>query len=341
MPICHSSTVVTLEDQSQVGEARRFGALMAEALGFGEEAKGRLSIVITEAATNIIKHGRGGKILLQRACIQRNDCVEVLALDKGPGIPDLARSLQDGYSTAGTQGTGLGALIRQSNFFEIYSQPGRGTALLAVVTALAEKAEMDPKTFAVGGVQCTMPGESVCGDAWGWDAGTERLLLAVADGLGHGPEAARAAAPAMELLTQKGQTIGPLALLQEAHQRLRPTRGAALSVCELLFATGQARFAGVGNVAAVITTGDADQKDQHLVSMNGTLGHAVRSQQEFSYICPSGGMVVLHSDGIASRWRLADYPGLAKKHPTLIAGVLFRDFFRERDDATVVVARRA
>ena len=57
--------------------------------------------------------------------------VEILALDKGPGIRDLERSLRDGYSTAGGAGTGLGAISRLSSEFDVYSPPGKGTALLA------------------------------------------------------------------------------------------------------------------------------------------------------------------------------------------------------------------
>ena len=63
--------------------------------------------------------------------------------------------------------------------------------------------------------------------------------------------------------------------------------------------------------------------------------------QEFSYPWPEGAIVVLHSDGITSRWDLNAYPGLARCHPMLTAGVLYRDGLRGRDDAAVLVVREA
>ena len=49
----------------------------------------------------------------------------------------------------------------------------------------------------------------------------------------------------------------------------------------------------------------------------------------------------MHSDGVKTHWTLEDYPGLVRRHPGLVAGLLFRDFRRERDDATVIVARHS
>ena len=47
----------------------------------------------------------------------------------------------------------------------------------------------------------------------------------------------------------------------------------------------------------------------------------------------------MHSDGISARWSLDDYPGLVRRHPGVVAGLLYRDFQRESDDATVIVVR--
>jgi hypothetical protein len=77
-----------------------------------------------------------------------------------------------------------------------------------------------------------------------------------------------------------------------------------------------------------------------MVSHNGIVGHAVRSIQEFVYPCSRNMLVVLHSDGLATNWHLPVYPGLAEKHPGIIAATRYRDFTRGRDDVTVVVARR-
>src|ERR1700761_1780467 len=105
---------LAVQDQSQVSEARRRATEMAQRQGFGEVDAGRVALVATELATNIIKHGNGGEILAGTYGEGSDSGIELIALDKGPGISNVAASLTDGYSTAGTPGKGLGAVVRQS-----------------------------------------------------------------------------------------------------------------------------------------------------------------------------------------------------------------------------------
>jgi hypothetical protein len=109
-----------------------------------------------------------------------------------------------------------------------------------------------------------------------------------------------------------------------------------LAVTEVDFERLAVRFAGVGNISGTIVS---PAKSSSMVSYNGTVGHEVRKIQEFVYEWPKGGLLVMHSDGMGTQWRLDRYAGLADKHPSLIAGVLYRDFNRGRDDVTVLVAR--
>ena len=88
--------------------------------------------------------------------------------------------------------------------------------------------------------------------------------------------------------------------------------------------------------AAILLPGGARHS---LVSQNGTAGASRPRVVEFQYPFPPGAMLVMHSDGVGAHWELATYPGLRVKHPSLIAGVLFRDHRRERDDASVVVVK--
>jgi hypothetical protein len=76
-----------------------------------------------------------------------------------------------------------------------------------------------------------------------------------------------------------------------------------------------------------------------LFTHNGTVGAQVRKVQEFEYAWPDGGLLVMHSDGLQTRWSMDPYPGLMARHPAVVAGVLYRDFQRGRDDATVLVLR--
>ena len=124
-----SQVLIHIEDRTQVGEARRVAAQITEALAFDATQSGKVALAVTEAATNIVKHAGSGEILLAPLVRGSAAGLEILALDRGPGISNVMDSLRDGFSTAGSMGTGLGALSRVSPSFDLYSQPGRGTAL--------------------------------------------------------------------------------------------------------------------------------------------------------------------------------------------------------------------
>lgn len=109
-----------------------------------------------------------------------------------------------------------------------------------------------------------------------------------------------------------------------------------MAIAEIKLDTREIRYVGVGNITGQIFSGD---ESHSMVSHNGTAGGEVRKIVEFSYPYPPGALLVLYSDGLTTHWKLADYPGLAQKHSPLIAGVLFRDHRRPKDDSTVVVAK--
>jgi hypothetical protein len=280
-----------------------------------------------------VRHSSGGEIILQVLKDGSRSGVEVLALDRGPGITDIRRSLEDGYSTGGTPGTGLGAIRRFSTVFDIWSEPGSGTALLARLwTGQAPPRKM---FVSVGGVSVPRKGEQVCGDGWAAEIRDGSSTVLVTDGLGHGQEAADASQSAIRVF---GSAVGesPVPVMQKLHGALRGTRGAAAAVAQLVFSERLMRFAGVGNIAGRVISPDSERQ---AVSSNGIVGHNMVRVREFAYPWPETGLLVLHSDGLTSHWNLTRYPGITGRHPSLIAGVLYRDFSRERDDVTVVVAR--
>src|SRR5436305_2476683 len=127
-----TSVSIQVDTADQAGEARRRAAGIAAALRLDETTAGRLALVVTECANNLWKHGGGGEILLNPLGTDASG-VDVLALDRGPGMGDVARCFQDGYSTAGSAGTGLGAIRRLSSECDVFTADGQGTALLARV----------------------------------------------------------------------------------------------------------------------------------------------------------------------------------------------------------------
>jgi anti-sigma regulatory factor (Ser/Thr protein kinase) len=320
-----------ISDPSGVSEVRRYAASLAGKLRFADAPGGQLAVAVTEAATNIVKHARHGQIFIQtieRAGIQG---VEVLAVDNGPGIANIAESMRDGYSTSGSPGTGLGALKRMGTQFEIWSQPGKGTLVRFEAWPHPPAKEALPS----GAINLPKNGEQVSGDAWTLVKGRGRVVVFVVDGLGHGPEAAKAARAAIEVVQRHAQ-LDAADLMDAVHGALRPTRGAAAAVAMLQAESELCSFCGVGNISASIRgPGNA----RSMVSHNGILGHQVRKIQEFSYPFPRGALCVVHSDGLATHWDLAHYPGLSTRHPALVAAALNRDHSRGRDDVTVVAVR--
>jgi anti-sigma regulatory factor (Ser/Thr protein kinase) len=315
---------ILVREQTHVAEARRQAETAAARAGFDGTEVGRAAIVVTELATNLLKHADGGEIVLDTA-----DGLQVLALDKGRGMANVEACLADGYSTGGTRGEGLGAVRRQSEAFEIYSHPGLGTAVLARLTAGRNPAPAP----AWAAVNLPYPGETVSGDGWRVRQDDEIVTLMTADGLGHGVFAHEASMAALEAFDKHG--LKPLTeLLQFVHDALRPTRGAAVSVARVH--PGRVEFAGVGNVGGTVSAAGAGRK---MISHNGTLGHVAKRFQAFDYPVAGPPVVVLYSDGLGSSWMFDKYPGLTARDPALIAGVLYRDFNRGRDDVTVLAFR--
>ncbi|MCW7538060.1 ATP-binding protein/SpoIIE family protein phosphatase [Aquabacterium sp. A7-Y] len=331
---CHLAFDV--HEASQVGEARRAAVRLAESLGFDEVAAGRVALVATELGTNLVRHAERGQLLLAPVTADDGDAwVELLSLDHGPGIADLPACMRDGYSTGGTPGNGLGAVRRLADEFDMYSEVPAGTVILARVARHAGAARPAP-AFSVGAVALAAPGETVSGDAWGLVQDGEQAALLVADGLGHGPEAGTAAEAAVAAFGS-GPFEAPSRVLERVHQALRSTRGAAVALVHVDAGQKSLIHCGAGNIAGRLISG---VEDRSLVSQHGTAGLQIRRLQDLRYDWPEHTLIVLHSDGITTRWNLDNSKGLLQRHPALVAAWLMRDQRRGRDDATVVVLKR-
>jgi len=328
-----------VEDSSQVATARRAALDLIRHSGFSEERAGQVALVVTELATNLANHAKAGEMLFRG--IQRTggsapvDGIEILALDRGPGMADVPRARQDGFSTAGTLGHGLGSIERQSDFFQIYSQPSGTVAVARLWCEQGRSAVRQPR-YEIGGVLVSHPGESICGDAWGWTMRDDRFAIIVADGLGHGLSAHDAADAAVDVF-YRNHDEAPSRIISAVHAALRSTRGAAVATIRVDSDRGLAIFCGVGNIGGVVYSPDGVRHG--MFSQNATAGHIASRVQEFTYPLGAKSMIVMFSDGLTSHWDLAGYPGISTRHPSIVAGVLYRDFSRRRDDVSVVVAK--
>jgi serine phosphatase RsbU (regulator of sigma subunit) len=238
-------------------------------------------------------------------------------------MSDVELCMRDGYSTGGTPGTGLGAVRRLADEFDIYSQSGEGTVVLARFGHVP--------ALRYGAVNIALEGEIECGDAWSVEKFDDGFAAIVLDGLGHGAFAAEAARAGIAAF-RAAPASAPQEVITRAHGLMSRTRGGAAACAR--FTDGSLSYAGVGNISGTLVS---PEKSQGLVSHNGTLGMGQRRSQQFEYRVEAGAFLVLHSDGLSARWDIKNRPDLLRCHPAVIAGLLYRDHGRERDDATVVV----
>lgn len=319
---------LAITERSQASEARRIASDLARSAGFSDTQIGAIAIVATEAGNNLAIHASAGEMLLSLVHDDRGPAIELLAIDRGPGM-DLSRCLSDGYSTGGTAGTGLGAMRRMATTFDAYSDSG-GTVLFA-------RFERDPsrrRDILFGSARAAKPGETACGDNCRVRHAGGMTIVLVADGLGHGQFAADAALEAVNVFGSI-EWRGPADAVEQVHQALRSTRGAAVSIAAIDPQAREVHFAGLGNVAGAIIR---PSRTQSMVSFNGTAGYQAPKIRQFVYEWDEQAVVVMHTDGLGTSWSLDRYRGLMDCHPTVIAGVLLRDHSRGRDDVTVAVA---
>ena len=337
--VINTTAAFQVTDVSQVAEARRAALLLAQRCGFPEARAGQVELVVSELATNLAKHARSGEMLFRRIGDERipHDPVgiEILGIDSGPGMPDIALSRRDGHSTTGTLGQGLGAIARQSHVLEIDTRPS-GTVAMARIWRDAQPGRVGQPLFEAGAVHVSKAGEAICGDDWACRIREDRVAVMIADGLGHGLAAHDAAHLAVQIF-ERSADESPLHIVTDLHAGLRSTRGAAVAVVVIDVARGTLRYSGLGNISSAIVTPSGERRS--LVSQNGTAGHTAPRIQEFSYPMPPGSFLVMHSDGVGTHWDVAAHPGLSNRHPSVIAGVLYRAASRRRDDATVVILK--
>jgi anti-sigma regulatory factor (Ser/Thr protein kinase) len=332
-----SQSRLQIEDASHVGECRRTAQHLAEAHELDPTLVGRVGIVATELANNVIRHAGRGELLIQALSDGTDVTIELVAIDRGPGM-DLDTCMRDGYSTVGTAGTGLGAVLRLSTLFDVYSVPGEGTVVVSridnrIPTVFGRPANINT-TPQFGAICLAVAGETECGDAWRIAERSNETAIMVADGLGHGPLAAAASQAAAATFSER-PFEEPSETMQRLHHRLSGGRGAAAACAVLDTDKAKVVYSGVGNISGCVIKGE---RSKGMVSHNGTLGVQLLRKQQFEYEFSQGSRVVMHSDGMSARWAVGAYPGLFARHAAVIAAVLYRDHARARDDVTVIVS---
>jgi anti-sigma regulatory factor (Ser/Thr protein kinase) len=348
-------TSIEINHEAQVGNARRAVHDFASGLGFSERELAEIDIVVQEIGTNAATYASSGGWLHFTETPGADPGLELFYWDTGPGIYNMDRAIRDGVSTSGSLGAGLGAIRRLTDEFDIYStvqttgrlslaqqrRTSHGTAMLARkwVAQTEEGHDAPPvreEARRFGIWTQPHPGEVVNGDAYCIKERNDKTLLAVVDGLGHGEGAKEASRVALDVL-EDWMGERPDELLRAAHEALRVTRGAVMGIVVLDHSAETFQYAGVGNIAVRVFG-----TPEHVapISANGTLGLRLgNTLRLWTYPWAEGATVLMASDGLSESWDIQSYPGLLKRSPQMLAGILMRDYGRGTDDATVLVAR--
>lgn len=324
----------TVADRSYFSLLKKEIHTLAASAGFTENKVGEIDIIVAEIVSNLVKHGKGGKLLVKLIEQDGIDGIEFISIDDGDGMMDINKMMVDGISTTNTLGHGLGAIKRLSNVFQVYTQKAWGTILLTRI--FKEDLPYKKKRNEIRSVVVPKPGEEKSGDGFHCEIVNDHARLFLGDGLGHGPQANLAVQTAIKAF-QECDDNNPVTIIRHIHSQVRKTRGLVGAVAIFSFKEKKWRLCGVGNISTRIITG-IDVKNY--LAYNGIIGYnmpTTLNYQETDF--ESGQVVVMCSDGIKTRWDHSKYTALLKYDLSVFSSVLLKDFGRYTDDMSVSAVR--
>jgi anti-sigma regulatory factor (Ser/Thr protein kinase)/serine/threonine protein phosphatase PrpC len=326
--------VFSLSDRSYLNILKKDIVKFAEPVHFSPKKIAELELIISEIATNLLKHAGGGELIVRNLTDNGNKGLEILSIDNGPGMADPARMMEDGVSTTNTLGHGLGSIKRLSDQFQLYSIKDWGTVLLCRI--FVQPFQPSPSKLGVYPIIISKPGETVCGDAYAWKTNPYFFKVMLGDGLGHGPLANLAAKRACEAF-RKSVFNNPSDILNDIHKHVKDTRGlvATVAVYDLDNKTWQ--VCGVGNISTRLCNALTSKT---YVPFNGILGVSISGRLQSQTIAnQSGDYMIFCSDGISSRWETSKHTSVFKYDLSILAAVIYKDYARHSDDMSVVVVK--
>ncbi len=347
---------IPIQQDLDIFAARRAAREMAQTLGFGVVETTAIETAVSELASNVLVHAGEGAMTLRSLDGQATG-LEVECEDRGPGIADVEAALRDTHSTGGGLGIGLGGVKRLMDELAIDSREGNGTRITArkwlpgkhASRSAAETGnagetirnpqseirnlQLAPWSVEIAAASRPAAGMTANGDGWMARDDDGRLLVALADGLGHGEEAARAAQKAIAYIEQHHRQ-SLTEIMQGCHEEVRDTRGIVLGLARFDPRAGTLTYAGTGNTGIQL----AGPNPARPISLSGIVGYTLRRVREETFPCAPGDLIVMYTDGISERF---DLEALLRRRPDLreLAETLLGEYGRENDDATVIGIR--
>lgn len=327
----HGARVAIL-DEASVALAREQVRAEAARVGLPPTELAKLVLVVSELGHNQLVHARGGVIAITE--VERDGVVglEVIAADRGDGIADPTRALRGGPSGSGSLGAGLAGVLGLADEVDFDVRLEDGTCIRARKFASSVRRRRQ-----LGILGRPHPGERCSGDHAAFVRTATSLVLCVADGLGHGPDAREASDAAIRCFHDNAERDGDQ-ILEACHHALTRTRGAAMAVARIHEPAGAFTCAGVGNVSTYVCGPGESHRHEGSAFVVGIPSAARRPRVSHGSLA-SRDVLLMHSDGISSRATLDGRLDLLREHPIIVAHALLTEFARDDDDVLVLVAR--
>jgi anti-sigma regulatory factor (Ser/Thr protein kinase) len=328
-----------IEDRSYLSFIKREIHNAITHAGFTTMRAGEIDIIVSELASNLIKHAQGGELVYRLNDEQDNNkSFEIFCIDDGPGTNDIARMVKDGASSANTLGQGLGSISRLSDVFQIYSLLNWGTIVYSKSYLIRPSTRIyrGNNQFNCSMLQICMPGEKVCGDGFSVKKKHYETQFFLGDGLGHGINAWEAVQKAIEVF-KMCDADDPVEILQFIHHRVKKTRGLVATIAILDHKKHQWKICGVGNIVTRLYHG---LESRNYMPHNGIVGLNIPYRMTATEVKEEEYQnIIMCSDGIRSRWELTKYPSILKYDPAILAAAIFKDSGRRNDDMSIMVAK--
>ncbi|MBZ4037601.1 SpoIIE family protein phosphatase [Flavobacterium sp. 17A] len=326
-----------IDDRSLIAFIKREIHNLALQLGFTPHRAAETDIIVAELTSNLMKFANGGELLYRSNFNGEFNEIEIYCLDKGVGFDNVAKIMNDGYSSSNTLGHGLGSIKRLSNDFQIYSMKNWGCVQYVKI---CEKPELEIPTIKSGlntsTIAVNYPGEKFCGDGYYIKQNSKGFQIFVGDGLGHGESANEAVEAAIKAFRQSVET-DPTAVLRDIHLKVKKTRGLVATIASVDYKSEVWNICGIGNINTRIYNG---LENKTYTPYNGIIGHNIpRTLNNTIVPYKKHQIIIMHSDGLRTRWNLNDLSSIFKHSPGIIAAALYKENIRGTDDATILAGK--
>jgi anti-sigma regulatory factor (Ser/Thr protein kinase) len=323
--------LIPIDDEASVALARvRLRDLGAQ-IGATAEVVERAAVIASELGHNQLRHARLGELMVRGLRRGPTVGVEIVATDAGEGFGDPVESFRGAMRFDGTGlGVGLAGVRRLSTEVDVASRQREGVRIVARV--LPPGAPSHPSLAIVGRPH---PAEPRSGDDFAVVRDDERVVIILADGLGHGPDA-RAAAELACRCCARHAALSPSEALQACDAPLRDTRGSAVGVASLDLRSDEVTVAIAGNVRFGLYGPDSAHRFPYTPRV---LGRSQSGRIQSTTLPRAGRTLIGFTDGLPERADpTLDRAGLAG-WPLPLATRLLSRFGSDRDDATVIALR--